>query len=398
VARRRSASLQARHQPGCKTGKAWTTFDDARKGCNCTPGPLYHVVTRARVDGAEKQVRTPVGRDREQARRELLKVLGELDQGTYQPPKDVTFSEWADQWFAGLEHGRPRASTRRVYGQTVRRSKEAFGGKLVRHVTTTDVVDFLNSLGEVTSTTKRRHLRVLGSCLEAAVRHRPPLANYNAVRELSEQQRPQADTRKASPFEAAELEKLWQKIPTPYKVMAKLSAATGMRQGEIIALRWGAVDLEKRVISVRESYVQGLGFQEPKSADSNREVILTPKVVEMLKTWKKESGHLPLAEALVFVGAGRDGQVVDTTLRRALYDAMTEAKISRLWKHGHKQRDFHSFRHTFVSLAIGQGIGLEWIAEQLGHSSIAITERVYKHFLTEARQAQATALDAALVV
>jgi integrase len=75
---------------------------------------------------------------------------------------------------------------------------------------------------------------------------------------------------------------------------------------------------------------------------------------------------------------------------------MLDAKIAREWKPDHKKRDFHSFRHAFVAAAIGKGIGLEWIAEQLGHSSVSVTERHYKHFLTDARHELAVDLDDAL--
>jgi integrase len=400
--RRRSASIQARHQPDCKIGRRWTSFDDATKskGCTCVPGPLFHVVSRPQgkrtAAGKQAQVREAIGRNREDARRALNKILGEIDDQTYEPPRNLPFAEWADLWHAGLL--RPRANTKRVYKGSIEIAKRTFGAKYVRHISTDDVIAFLAAAGDVSSTTKRRHLRVLGSCLEAALRRKPPLAAYNAVRELGEQQRPQAENRKASPFEAAELAKLWTELDEPYLTLAKLSASTGLRQGELVALRWQDVDTASNVVHVRRSYAQGLGFQDPISKASKRVVILTPKVVELLERWRKGSGHLPTPTALVFPGQGRDGQLVDSTIRRALYDAMDDAKIPREWKPDHKLRDFHSFRHSFVAAAIGKGIGLEWIAEQLGHSSISVTERHYKHFMTDARHALAVDLDDALTV
>jgi integrase len=402
--RRKSASLQARHQPACKFN--WTTFElrDEQKrvitykraGCSCNPGPLYHVVSRPNG----KQVREPIGRNREQARRELNRILGEIDDESYTPPQNLTMNEWLDEWEAGLQ--RPRASTRRVYGQTVRLARETFGTKLVRHIGTADVLELLKAADKnraVSTTTKRRHLRVLHSILEAAVRRQPPLATANAVASLTEQQRPPKRDRIGSPFEAAELAKLWEKLDDPYRTLAKLSASTGIRQGELVALRWQDIDLEAKVIHVRASYAQGIGFGDPKSETSGREVILTPKVVELIKEWRKT--HLPVPGALVFAGQGRDGQLVDSTIRRALYDAMEEAKIPRVWKPDakYRPRDFHSFRHSYATATIGSGkVGLEWLKEQLGHSSVSVTERNYGHFLTDARQELAAGLDDALTL
>ena len=77
---------------------------------------------------------------------------------------------------------------------------------------------------------------------------------------------------------------------------------------------------------------------------------------------------------------------------------MLAAGVPREWRPGQKARDFHSFRHTFARIAIEHGVGLEWIAEQLGQSSISVTERSYKHFLTEARHRAAAALEGAFAM
>jgi integrase len=395
VTRRRSASLQARHQSRCKID-GWTKFDDAKRGCTCLPGPLYHVVTRAIVDGREKQVREPVGRNREQARRELLKRLEQIDAGSYQPPTDMGFSDWADEWLRTEEN--LKQSTRLKYESSMRFAKTYFGSRPVRQITTGDILGFRDSL-TTSNTTKHRHLRVLGTCLEAAVGHVPPLATSNPVRNLTKRQRVRVDSLKAAPFDPDELERLWKVMPEPFLTMAKVAAGTGIRQGELIALRWGSFDEAGGKLSIREDYYQGVGFQTPKTKESSREVLLTPKVVELLKEWR--GGVLPMPGMLVFPGAGRDGQMVDSTLRRALYDAMEDAKVSRQWKKpNHKARDWHSFRATYASLMLGKGATLEWLKEQLGHSSVITTEKAYADFSTDSRaeQAEKFKLDDAIVV
>jgi integrase len=349
---------------------------------------MYHVVTR---DGG-KLVREPVGHDRKMAKRKLAKTQVEVDEQMYVAPQNVRFDAWVDEWFSSLR--RPRANSLRGYQQTLAIAKETFGSKYVRKLTTADVTAFLkhtercrackgtgrvasrecgrcksSGTRTVTSTTQRRHLRVLHSCLKAATKRHPPLAAKNPVAELDDSQRPQAERRKASPFEPGELARLWPKLSDPYRMLCKLAYATGMRQGELIALRWGAIDWQAKVIRVRESYVQRIGFEQPKSEESARDVILGAKAIALLETWRKSSLALPAATALVFPGPGRDGQLLDSTIRRALYAAMLKAGVPREWKPGHKWRDFHSFRHGFVSAMLAQGVGLQWISEQLGHSS-----------------------------
>src|SRR5262249_62392244 len=105
MARRRSASLQARHAPGCALGKPWTPFDQTA-GCTCRKlngrGPVYYVVSRpagaVTKTGKPQQVREEIGYDREDARRKLLAVLGAIDDGTHAAPRRITFSEFAEEW------------------------------------------------------------------------------------------------------------------------------------------------------------------------------------------------------------------------------------------------------------------------------------------------------------
>lgn len=323
------ASLQARHSRKCQLGRPWTSFADAVEGCTCAKGPLYHVVTRQ--DG--RLHREPVGHNRRDAERALRAVQVEIDRGTYLAVENVRFSDWADEWFASLR--RPKENTLRGYVSTISYAKRAFGDTFVRQISTADVARFLELMSSASSTTQRKHLRVLHACLKAAMTRKPPLATFNAVAALDPSQLPVKRQLRGSPFTDVELSRLWTKLSEPFLTLCKLALMTGMRQGELIGLSWAAVDLEARVIRVRGAYTQGIGFAEPKSRESAREVILMPEAVDLLRDWRRRQQVLPASTALVFPGAGRDGQIVDSTIRASLYDAMLAAGVPREWRPGH---------------------------------------------------------------
>jgi len=158
---------------------------------------------------------------------------------------------------------------------------------------------------------------------------------------------------------------------------------TGMRQGELVALTWGDVDLTGAVIRVRRTCTDGF-VHEPKSHE-RRDVDLTPEVVELLGAWWGELGS-PADEQLVFPGDGRDGYLVNgTILKRELYPAMAHAGIPRVGPTG-ERRTFHSLRHTFARIALEHGAELTWLSRHLGHSSTAVTDRVYGHWSRAARK------------
>ncbi len=98
-----------------------------------------------------------------------------------------------------------------------------------------------------------------------------------------------------------------------------------MREGELIALTWGDVDLTGAVARVRRTCTDGI-VQEPKNHEQ-RDVDLTPEVVDMLGQWWGELGS-PADDQLVFPGDGRDGYLVNgTILKRELYPAMERAGV-----------------------------------------------------------------------
>lgn len=83
-----------------------------------------------------KQVRTPMGGDWHRANRHRYKIEEAIDEGTYEAPRNIAFSEWADRWRAGLAC---KPSTRDSYLCTMDWAKRAFGQKPVRRITLDDV-------------------------------------------------------------------------------------------------------------------------------------------------------------------------------------------------------------------------------------------------------------------
>jgi integrase len=386
------ASLQARHTRACATGKPWTTFERARDNCTCSPS--YYVVVR---EGG-KVHRQRVGSNRQHAGRALTKVQGVEDEGLFVPQKKIGFDAWADMWLDGLER---KPNTVAGYKPTVAYAKRSFGSIPVRSLTVTHVKDFLracaepgassNRTGAMSDSTRAKHLRVLGVCLESAVK--AGYAGRNPVRELPAGERPQKRRQEAAFFLNDELPVLFADLRgrgAGYGVLFELALKTGMRQGELLALTWGDVDLVDSVIHVRRSYTDGT-IGTPKNHEK-REVFVTDDIVEMLGAWWGECGR-PADNRLVLPGETKSGYMnPQVILRRELYPAMQRAGVPRIGPTGEK-RTFHSLRHTFARIAVEQNRPIFWLSKHLGHSTLDVTSSVYGHFekVTRQREAQAMA-------
>ncbi len=167
--------------------------------------------------------------------------------------------------------------------------------------------------------------------------------------------------------------------------------ATGMRRGEILALRWKDVELDRARLRVEQSLEQtraGLRIKAPKTKYGRRTITLPPFLVADLRAhWKAQQeqrlalglGKAP-ADALVFANA--DGQP-----RRP--DGLT-MEWGRARKGLGLSVSLHAFRHTHASALIASGMDILTISRRLGHSSPTITLSVYGHLFsnTDDRAAQ----------
>jgi len=168
----------------------------------------------------------------------------------------------------------------------------------------------------------------------------------------------------------------------PWHPLWTVAAWTGMRQGELLGLRWQDVDLERASLVVRHSMTRLPGkrgvryvLSEPKTERSRRTIPLLPEVVAALRSVRKAQMDNPgkLDQGLVFcTAAGSPLDAADVSKRFVL--AVTAAGLPRV--------TMHSLRHGFASYLIQQGVDLATIGAILGHSNIGTTVDIYGH-LTE---------------
>jgi integrase len=386
------ASLHARHSRSCPLGPAkgersgWTGPD--ADGCDCLP--TFYVVAR---DDRGKQVRERVGKRKRDAERALRKIGVELDEGSYVPQLNIRFDEWGPRWLDALER---KGTTIGSYRSTIAYASELFGPKQVRRLGPQDAAAFNRALTKrrvrrpdgngghrdepLSTSTRARHLRVLGACLNSAVRH--GYAARNPVRELPPAEKPRPQRKESAYFTDDELPRLFAEVtPGLFRALFEVALKTGMRLGELLALTWADVDLAGAVIRARHTWTDGI-LGEPKNHE-RRDADLTPDVVELLGRWWGECGG-PDDQVLVFPGDG--GHMAGTTvLRRELYPAMAAAGVPRVGPTG-ERRTFHSLRHTFARVALEGGAELTWLSRHLGHSSTAVTDEVYGHWSRAARK------------
>jgi integrase len=160
------------------------------------------------------------------------------------------------------------------------------------------------------------------------------------------------------------------------------AAMTGLRQGELIGLRWRDVDFAAQRVRVVSPYVRG-EFNDPKSEDSGRSVPLASRVAEALGELRGRSLY-PADGDLVF-GHPETGHPLDRSkLVRRFRAALGRAGVRRV--------TFHELRHTFGTRMAAAGVPLRTIQHWMGHAD-AKTTQVYAHY--QPSDAEAETIDSA---
>jgi integrase len=175
-----------------------------------------------------------------------------------------------------------------------------------------------------------------------------------------------------------------------------LAVTAGLRQGELLALRWDDVDLEAGTIQVRRTLSEaraGRIFEAPKSG-KGRQIRLTAKATEALKKHRKRQ----LEERMERAGLWQEqGLVFPSSVGTPLGARNLQRHFKALLRRaGLPEIRFHDLRHTCATLLLRQGVHAKYVQELLGHRDISLTLNVYSHVLPDMGDAAAGVMDAAL--
>jgi integrase len=352
--------------------------------------------------------RVPTGQlDERRAFRLMDEVIAEheerLSHGTPEK-REALFEDAAGAWIEHLRtERRAKPSTLRNYelllrepsgkkGQRGARIMRAFGGRHLFRITTKDVRVFLGELDreDLAPRTVNIHRQVLHAIFEFSRREESFGLPHNPVAGTSK--RPEEGVRPVATFEPPEIhaiaaaaragrhrrrsgyrqsvysvetEREWRRINEQDASLFVVAVTTGLRLGELGALRWRDVDMEGRNVTVSRSI--SAGEESSTKSRRSRVVPLAGQAQEELRALRARP-HFTGRDDHVFCRP--DGEPLDRSAVRTRFIRAQEAA-------GVRVRRFHDLRHTFGSLAIRR-FDLVSVKEMMGHSKLTTTER-YLH-------------------
>jgi integrase len=328
---------------------------------------------------------------KKEARIECSRLITEMADATYVEADRTTLNGFLDRWERDWAATNISPKTAERYGELLRTHvRPVLGDKRMQSIRAEDLNRLYSQLDKKIAPRTIKHVH---SLLRRVFAHAVKWGNVkrNVVALV--------DSPKVPPTEAAVLQT--SEIPQMFAALrgrefypiAVLALGTGMRRGELLALRWQDVDLDAGSLRVERSLEEtgkGLRFKAPKSARGRRTISLSPAVVSELRAhWKAQQeqrlavglGKAP-ADALVFAkydGAAYSPDRVSGDFARAT----TAAGLPHV--------TLHTLRHTHASQLIAAGVDILTISRRLGHHSAALTLTVYGHLIgSEDRAADIT--------
>jgi integrase len=186
---------------------------------------------------------------------------------------------------------------------------------------------------------------------------------------------------------------------TRYEALYLLAVTTGLREGELLGLKWSDLDWITRHLSIQRQLQRlhdlGLVFSEPKSASGRRVIALGSATIEKLRDHYKRqqlerlaAGERWIGNDLIFptiIGTPNDGSNLIKNFKSLL--RTYNLPLIR----------FHDLRHTAATLMLQQGIHPKVVQERLGHSQISMTLDTYSHVLPNMQEEAAEKIDELII-
>ncbi|MEU6323048.1 tyrosine-type recombinase/integrase [Streptomyces sp. NPDC047009] len=312
-------------------------------------------------------------------------------QGIPTPTRSAKLSEWLPYWLEHYIRPRRKLSTYDKYETHVRLYLVSLlGTKRLESLSVADVRRFITRVqNEHTAATAKEVHRVLRTALTAAVREELITRNVAALveppRVKQQEIRPWSLEETPSFLEAARADPLYAAFV--------LAIAMGLRRGELVGLRWSDLDLDNRVLHVRQQTQRRRGTlydDDPKSRRS-RAVPIPALCIAPLR-WHRLRQRGTFARTGVvwtedgYVFATRNGRPVEP---RNVYRSFTRVAADA----GLRVVRLHDARHGCATLLTAAGVAPRVIMEILGHSQISITMDVYTHVVHDTQQEAISHMD-----
>lgn len=183
------------------------------------------------------------------------------------------------------------------------------------------------------------------------------------------------------PFNMQQMFSILREVTPKMKAFFAIGFFTGMRTGEIVALKWENIDFERKVIKVRRARRAGIE-SDPKTSNSVRDVVIIDQLMPYLIEHKKIMQNI---SEYLFINMYGEPFYSSSKISHTYWKPVLE-------KLGLTYRRMYLMRHTFISLMISNGEDILWVSKNVGHKDLSITLKDYARYIDDGDKKRATFL------
>jgi integrase len=341
------------------------------------------------VTGKQK-IKNVLGKTQNEVKEKLKKAIADSQQLDMNRSGSHTVKTWVKMWYEVYAEPRLREKTKEYYLNYIdNHIIPRLGDIKLDKLTTIQIQKFYNDLQKNGRVQRYKHIELkdkglsvrvvrgihtlLNNCLEQAVAERLILVNP-------------AHGCKLPKLEKREMKVLPEEKIKPYLMEAEkrgllaayyLELTTGLRRGELLALLWTDLDVEKKTISITKQVnrIKGeLVVSQPKTQNSVRVLPVSQQAVDLLIEEHKKHPRNPY-----MFPSPKTGTMFDPDSFRHTHDKILKAI-------GAEHIRFHDLRHTFATLSLKNGVDVKTLSGALGHYSAGFTLSTYTHATAEMKR------------
>ena len=374
----------------------------------------YMVLSYLDANGKRKQPWFPTGLPIKNNKKRAEKMLLELRQ-TYVPPAkhksngelsaDMLFADFMELWLEVVRNSIEKTTfssyTQMVKGKIApyfRKTGVKLGELQARHIQSF----YLYELKTVSASTVIHYHAIIHSALKYAVKTDMLVQNV-----ADKVDRPKKNSFQPVFLSAEETQKMFEALRgTKLELPVLVAAFYGFRRGEVLGLKWDAIDFERGTISViRTVTTITLDGKQTEIEQQSAKTKSSLRTLPLIGSFREYFMQVKEAQELNKQVCGNcynheyDGFVfVDELGERMRANYLTSAFSKFLEDHGLRRMRFHDLRHSCASLLLANGVPLKHIQEWLGHSDFTTTANIYAHLDYSSKITSAQAMETGLAL
>ena len=345
----------------------------------------------APVNGKRKRKSKGGFRTKKECLEAGTKAKAEYDnKGYINEPKKILFNDYLDYWYENEVKINKKTNTQIGYWNVVKNHfKPYFDGHYLNSVTPAVCNNFVNTL-KLTGLSEG-YILTIGKILNSALNYAVfpcEFIDSNPMRYIKiKSAKSNVDVISYETFNL-----ILDRLKPYYYIPFYIAWYTGARIGEITALTWNDIDFENNTITFDKTTVEltggGIEFQIPKTPNAIRTILVSQKLLDMLKDWKnkqqKYAVELMKEEPDLICTRDSLSHIRPSSIQQYLIKVCKQLNIDV---------HFHQIRHTHATMLIQNGASAKDVQLRLGHSKIETTLNVYVHNDLEASRNSVNIID-----